>query len=75
MAAAPVFEANPYFMSEEFSLTDCALAPLLWRLHSIGLDIPSLGKGITAYANRLFTRKGFQDSLSEIEQDMIQPSK
>ncbi len=75
MAAAPVFDATPYFMSEEFSLTDCALAPLLWRLHSIGIDIPSLGKGITAYANRLFTRKAFQDSLSETEQEMIQPSK
>ncbi len=75
MAAAPVFEAAPYFMSEEYSLTDCAISPLLWRLHSIGIDIPSLGKGITAYANRVFSRKAFQDSLSELEKEMIQPSK
>jgi stringent starvation protein A len=75
LAAAPVFEANPYFMSEEFSLIDCALAPLLWRLPSIGIDITSLGKGITAYANRLFTRKAFQESLSTQEKEMVASNK
>ncbi len=73
MAAAPVFEATPYFMSEEFSLIDCAMAPFLWRLPSIGIDITSLGKGITAYANRLFSRKAFQDSLSQEEKDLMPP--
>lgn len=73
MAAAPVFEATPYFMSEEYSLIDCAMAPFLWRLPSIGIDITSLGKGITAYANRLFSRKAFQDSLSPEEKELIQP--
>lgn len=71
MAAAPVFEANPYFMSEEYSLIDCAMAPFLWRLPSIGIDIASLGKGITAYANRLFSRKAFQDSLTREEKDLM----
>ncbi|MCQ8118128.1 glutathione S-transferase N-terminal domain-containing protein [Methylomonas rosea] len=76
MAAAPVFEATPYFMSEEYSLIDCAMAPFLWRLPSIGIDIASLGKGITAYANRLFSRRAFQESLSREEKDMMQaPSK
>ncbi len=76
MAAAPVFEATPYFMSEEYSLIDCAMAPFLWRLPSIGVDIASLGKGITAYANRLFSRRAFQESLSREEKDMMQaPSK
>jgi len=72
MAAAPVFEATPYFMSEEYSLIDCAMAPFLWRLPSVGIDISSLGKGITAYANRLFSRKAFQDSLSSQEKEMMQ---
>jgi len=75
LAAAPVFDANPYFMSEEYSLIDCAIAPLLWRLPSIGIDITMLGKGITTYANRLFTRKAFQDSLSNLEKEMVQASK
>lgn len=71
MAAAPVFEATPYFMSEEYSLIDCAMAPFLWRLPSIGIDITSLGKGITAYANRLFSRKAFQDSLTREEKELM----
>lgn len=71
MAAAPVFEATSYFMSEEYSLIDCTMAPFLWRLPSIGIDITSLGKGITAYANRLFSRKAFQDSLSREEKELI----
>jgi RNA polymerase-associated protein len=71
MAAAPAFEATPFFCSEEYSLIDCAMAPFLWRLPSIGIDITSLGKGITAYANRLFSRKAFQDSLSQEERDLM----
>ena len=75
MAAAPVFDATPYFMSEEYSLIDCAMAPFLWRLHSIGIEITSLGKGITAYANRLFSRKAFQDSLTKEEKELMPSNK
>ncbi|WP_031433959.1 glutathione S-transferase N-terminal domain-containing protein [Methylomarinum vadi] len=71
LAAAPAFEAHPYFMSEEYSLIDCAMAPLLWRLPSLGIDITGLGKGITAYANRLFSRKAFKESLSPEEKEMV----
>ena len=71
IAAAPVFEATPYFMSEEYSLIDCTMAPFLWRLSSVGIDISNLGKGITAYSNRLFSRKAFQDSLSSLEKDLM----
>ncbi len=71
ITAAPAFEATPFFCSEEYSLIDCAMAPFLWRLPSIGIDITSLGKGITAYANRLFSRKAFQDSLSQEERDLM----
>jgi stringent starvation protein A len=76
MAAAPVFDATPFFMSEEYSLIDCTMAPFLWRLPSIGIDIASLGKGITAYANRLFSRRAFQESLTQEEKDLMPvPSK
>ncbi|MCQ8106116.1 glutathione S-transferase N-terminal domain-containing protein [Methylomonas sp. SURF-2] len=71
LAAAPAFEATPYFCSEEYSLIDCAMAPFLWRLPSIGIDITCLGRGITAYANRLFSRKAFQDSLTREEKDLM----
>ena len=72
LAAAPAFEATTFFCSEEYSLIDCAMAPFLWRLPSIGIDIAGLGKGITSYANRLFARKAFQESLSREERDLMQ---
>lgn len=75
IAATPVFESQPYFMSEEYSLIDCTMAPLLWRLPSIGIDIGSLGTAITNYANRLFSREAFQKSLSVAEKDMAPQSK
>ncbi len=70
IAASPVFESQPYFMSEEYSLIDCTMAPLLWRLPSLGIDLNALGTGVTAYANRLFSREAFQKSLSNDEKDM-----
>jgi RNA polymerase-associated protein len=73
--AAPIFAARPYFMSDEFSLIDCAIAPLLWRLPSIGIDVSTPDGVITHYAQRLFSRAGFKRSLSEAEKEMVEPSK
>jgi len=70
ISASPIFDSTPYFMSEEYALIDCALSPLLWRLPSLGIEIESLGSSITSYANRLFSREAFQESLSEPEQNM-----
>jgi len=75
IAATPVFESQPYFMSDEYSLIDCTMAPLLWRLPSLGIDINSLSPAIAAYAERLFAREAFQLSLSEEEKDMAPESK
>ena len=73
IAATPLFAANEFFMSEDFSLIDCTLAPLLWRLHSIGIDLPESASVINAYAQRMFLREGFIASLSEEEQEMVKP--
>ena len=70
LSAVPVFAARPYFMSDEFSLIDCTLAPLLWRLPSLGIDLPGQGDPIKAYAERIFQREAFQASLSNAERDM-----
>lgn len=69
LAAVPVFAAKPYFLSDEFSLVDCALAPLLWRLASVGIDLPKQADPIRQYASRLFQREGFQASLSDQERE------
>ena len=71
ITTAPVFEAKPFFMSEEFTLVDCSLAPLLWRLPSLGVDLPQSAKNsIQEYAERMFERQSFQQSLSELEREM-----
>ncbi|MCJ7589717.1 MAG: stringent starvation protein A, partial [Woeseiaceae bacterium] len=57
-------------LSEEFSLVDCTIAPLLWRLPVYGID---LGKGAEpkeAYMDRVFARRSFRQSLTELEQEM-----
>lgn len=71
-AIAPIFAEKPFFMSEEFTLVDCCLAPILWRLPSLGIDIRSSKqtKPLLAYMDSLFARESFQESLSEEEREM-----
>lgn len=66
----PIFADKPFFLSDEFSLLDCALAPLLWRLPQLGIDISSEAKGIQAYMQRLFKRDSFQVSLTDAERQL-----
>lgn len=66
----PIFADKPYFLSEEFSLLDCALAPLLWRLPKLGLEIGPEFKGLITYMQRLFKRDSFQASLTEAERQV-----
>lgn len=66
----PVFADKPFFLSEEFSLLDCALAPLLWRLPNFNIEIPESAKGLNEYMNRVFSRDSFQSSLTEAERQL-----
>ena len=71
-AIAPIFAEKPFFMSEEFTLVDCCIAPILWRLPSLGIDIRSSKqtKPLLSYMDALFARESFQESLSEQEREM-----
>lgn len=66
----PVFADKPYFLSDEFSLVDCCIAPLLWRLPQLGISLPESAKGIFAYQERIYERESFQASLSESEREI-----
>ncbi|CAI1041986.1 MULTISPECIES: stringent starvation protein SspA [Serratia] len=71
LAIAPIFGQTPYFMSEEFSLVDCYLAPLLWRLPQLGIDLIGAGsKELKGYMTRVFERDAFLASLTEAEREM-----
>lgn len=67
---APVFAEAPYFLSEEFTLVDCRIAPLLWRLPLLGITLPPVAKSIAKYQARVFGRDSFQASLTEAEREM-----
>ncbi len=69
VSIAPVFDAKPFFMSDDFSLVDCSIAPLLWRLDAWGIDLPASAKAVKAYAERLFERDAFKESLTEAEKE------
>ncbi len=70
LQSAELFAAKPYFLSDEFSLVDATIAPLLWRLPYYGIELGSGAGGIEAYMNRVFGRRSFRKSLTELEQEM-----
>ncbi len=72
VSVAPVFGDRPFFMSEEFSLLDCCLGALLWRLPSAGIELPLTRqtKPLHEYMGRVFGRESFQLSLSQREKEM-----
>ncbi|MBI1732223.1 MAG: glutathione S-transferase N-terminal domain-containing protein [Gammaproteobacteria bacterium] len=69
-AIAPVFQQQQYFLSDEFSLADCCIIPLLWRLDHYRIKLPASAKGMQKYALRQFARPAFRISLSEQERQL-----
>lgn len=67
---APVFAESNYFLSDEFTLVDCRIAPLLWRLPVLGITLPPSAKAISKYEARVFNRDSFQVSLTESEREI-----
>jgi len=67
---SPVFKEQTFILGPEFSLVDCSLAPILWRLPLYGIELPRQAKPIMDYADRVFARKSFKLSLTDAERDM-----
>ncbi|MEO1888902.1 MAG: glutathione S-transferase N-terminal domain-containing protein [Cycloclasticus sp.] len=72
IAALPLFEAHKHFLSDDFTLVDGVLAPLLWRLPFYGIELPKEAAAITEYIQRVTSRETFQESMSKEEQDMLE---
>lgn len=66
-AAADVFAARPFFLSDEFTMVDASIAPILWRLGTWNVKLPKQAAPVEAYMDRMFSREGFRRSLSEAE--------
>ncbi len=70
-SSADVFGAKPFFLSDEFTLVDASIAPILWRLKQYKIELPAQAKPVLKYAERLFARESFATSLTEAEQEMM----
>ena len=69
-ASAEDFSAKPYFLSDEFSLIDASVVPILWRLSRFRVELPAQARPVLEYAERMFERQSFQQSLSDAEREM-----
>ncbi|HVJ61384.1 MAG TPA: glutathione S-transferase N-terminal domain-containing protein [Tahibacter sp.] len=67
VSALPLFKASKFFLNPEMSLADCALAPLIWRLPSLGVALPREAHAIVEYGERIFRNPGFTRSLTAEE--------
>ena len=73
ISIAPIFGEKPYFMSEEFTIVDCCVTPILWRLPIMGIELPKTKttKPLLDYRDRLVERESVMASLSEQEKEMV----
>lgn len=74
LQSVALFKVKPFFLSDELSLADAAIAPVLWRLPFYEIELPrDVGQPIAKYESLVFSRRGFRDSLSDVEQEMRAP--
>ena len=71
IAANELFQMSDYVLSDELSLVDCTLGPLMWRLPHYGIKLGKPGASVEAYAHRIFSRQSFKASLTQAERDMV----
>lgn len=72
LSSVDIFAAKRFFLSDEFSLVDCTIAPVLWRLPAFGVELPTQARAIQRYMDTVFSRPSFQASLTEVEQEIRQ---
>jgi len=70
LASLPLFKASKFFLNPEMSLADCAMAPIIWRLPSLGIVLPKEAKPIEDYGQRIFRNPGFIRSLTPEEKNL-----
>lgn len=61
-----------FLLSDEFGMVDVVLAPILWRVPFWGIELPSTAAKLEIYAQRLFARQSFIDSMTPAERSMRQ---
>jgi RNA polymerase-associated protein len=67
---APIFARQKFILGDEFSMLDVAIAPLLWRLEHYNVQLTKQAAPLLKYAERLFSRQAFIDSMTPAEKAM-----
>ncbi|MBL0027616.1 MAG: glutathione S-transferase N-terminal domain-containing protein [Rhodanobacteraceae bacterium] len=70
VATLPAFKASKFFLNPEMSLADCALAPLIWRLPSLSVQLPKEAQVIIDYGERIFRNPAFTRSMTDTEKQL-----
>ena len=70
LSSLPLFKLAKFFLNPEMSLADCLVAPVIWRLPMLGIDLGREGKPIIDYGERIFHTQGFARSLTTEEKVM-----
>jgi RNA polymerase-associated protein len=70
LQSTELFSMKKFFLSEDFSLVDATIAPILWRLPYYEIDLPPQAAPIIKYSQMVFARPAFRDSLSDAEHEM-----
>ncbi|MBU6403311.1 MAG: glutathione S-transferase N-terminal domain-containing protein [Pseudomonadota bacterium] len=72
LASVPLFKMAKFLLNPEISLADCLVAPLIWRLPALGIDLPRSAAPVIDYGERLFASQGFARSLTASEKALRQ---
>jgi RNA polymerase-associated protein len=72
LSTVPLFKAAKFFLNSEMSLADCLVAPVIWRLPWLGVELGKAGKPVIDYGERLFHSQGFARSMTDQEKAMRQ---
>jgi stringent starvation protein A len=70
VSSAEIFASKKFFLSDDFSLVDCTIAPILWRLPTLDIELPDEAQPVLKYMDAVFARSSFQASLTEPELEM-----
>lgn len=67
---APIFNKQKYMLGDDYSMLDVAIAPLLWRIDHLSIQLPKQATPLLKYAERLFARPAFIEALTPVEKAM-----
>ena len=69
-SSTDLFGVQRFFLSDDYTIVDCVIAPILWRLNLFGIELSADQKSISSYMERIFSREAFRESMTEDEEEM-----